>query len=177
MTGYARSPESRRPPARRWAERAHNPNVLLHRRCHRLLSWIRTLLRTATCVLGAACVLTVGTWLLAPPGTPRPTSDDPTLRPADYQSSGDYYNWEKTGKPKRPWFHKYDQSLVMKIFLAERTDEGRGCRVCLTFEQALEVIERLDRLTCGTPNRVERLAVLPVELRAGVGNGLCQAAD
>src|SRR5437773_12134962 len=37
----------------------------------------------------------------------------------------------------------------MKIFLAERTDEGRGCKVCLTFEQALDVIERLDRVTCG----------------------------
>ena len=42
----------------------------------------------------------------------------------------------------------------MKIFLAERTDEGRGCRVYLTFEQALEVIERLDRITCAAPKIV-----------------------
>ena len=42
----------------------------------------------------------------------------------------------------------------MKIFLAERTDEGRGCRVHLAFEQALEVIERLDRITCGAPKIV-----------------------
>jgi len=76
------------------------------------------------------------------------------LRPADYQPSGDYCDWRKTGQPERPWFHKYDQSLVMKIFLAERTDEGRGCRVHLTFEQALEVIERLDRITCGAPKIV-----------------------
>ena len=84
----------------------------------------------------------------------RGIASDPALRPADYQPSGDYYDWRKTGQPERPWFHKYDQSLVMKIFLAERTDEGRGCRVHLTFEQALEVIERLDRITCGAPKIV-----------------------
>jgi hypothetical protein len=39
----------------------------------------------------------------------------------------------------------------MKIFLAERTDGGKGCKVYLTFEQALDVIERLDRITCGAP--------------------------
>jgi hypothetical protein len=42
----------------------------------------------------------------------------------------------------------------MKIFLAERTDAGKGCKVYLTFEQALEVIERLDRITCGAPKIV-----------------------
>lgn len=89
---------------------------------------------------------------LAQAALPRPAADDPALRPADYQPSGEYYDWRKTGKPERPWLHKYDQTLVMKMFLAERTDEGRGCKVYLT-------------------------AVLPVELRAGVGNGLCQAAD
>lgn len=88
------------------------------------------------------------------PDTARPASDDPALRPAHYQPSGDYYDWRKSGRPERPWFHKYDQSLVMKIFLAERTDEGRGCKVYLTFEQALEVIERLDRITCGAPKIV-----------------------
>ena len=112
------------------------------------------LLRTSTCVLAAARVATVSTSLAAPPDAPRPASDDPALRPADCQPSGDYYNWEKTGKPERPWFHKYDQTLVMKIFLAERTDQGRDCRVDLTFEQALEVIERLDRITCGAPKIV-----------------------
>ena len=78
-------------------------------------------------------------------------SNDPALWPANYQPSGDYYDWRKTGQPERPWLHKYDQSLVMKIFLAERTDSGKGCKVHLTFEQALEVIERLDRITCGAP--------------------------
>jgi hypothetical protein len=108
----------------------------------------------AVCFLAAACVATVSTSLSAPPGTPRLAPDEPALRSADYQPSGDYYNWEKTGKAERPWFHKYDQSLVMKIFLAERTDQGRDCRVHLTFEQALDVIERLDRITCGAPKIV-----------------------
>src|SRR5437899_1264543 len=80
--------------------------------------------------------------------------DDPARRPADYQPSGEYYDWRKTGQSERPWFHKYDQSLVMKIFLAERTDQGRDCKVHLTFEQALEVIERVDRITCGAPKIV-----------------------
>src|SRR2546427_9324255 len=84
----------------------------------------------------------------------RPAADDPASWPANYQPSGEYYDWRKSGQPERPWFHKYDQSLVMKIFLAERTDEGRACKVYLTFEQALEVIERLDRITCGAPKIV-----------------------
>src|SRR5438094_8732500 len=92
--------------------------------------------------------------LAAQAGALGPALDDPALGLADYQPSGEYYDWRKTGQPERPWFHKYDQSLVMKIFLAERTDEGRGCRVHLTFEQALEVIERLDRITCSAPKIV-----------------------
>ena len=111
-------------------------------------------MRTLSCILAAACLVTVITTLRAGSEAPRPASDDPALRPADYQPSGDYYDWRKTGQPERPWFHKYDQSLVMKIFLAERTDEGRDCKVHLTFEQALEVIERLDRITCGAPKIV-----------------------
>src|ERR1041385_3776265 len=92
--------------------------------------------------------------LAALPGAAGPVSGDPASWPADYQPSGDYYDWRKSGQPERPWFHKYDQSLVMKIFLPERTDEGKGCKVYLTFEQALEVIERLDRITCGAPKIV-----------------------
>jgi hypothetical protein len=84
----------------------------------------------------------------------RETAGEPDSWPANYQPSGDYYEWHKSGQPERPWFHKYDQSLVMKVFLAERTDAGKGCKVYLTFEQALEVIERLDRITCGAPKIV-----------------------
>ena len=90
----------------------------------------------------------------AQPDAAHPSPDDPALRPANYQPSGEYYDWRKTGQPERPWFHKYDQSLVMKIFLAQKTDGGKGCKVFLTFEQALDVIERLDRITCGAPKIV-----------------------
>src|SRR6266436_894260 len=110
-------------------------------------------LNTATWIL-IAYASALASALAAQSGAQLAMKDDPGLRPADYQPSGDYYDWRKTGQPERPWFHKYDQSLVMKIFLAERTDEGRGCRVHLTFEQALEVIERLDRITCGAPKIV-----------------------
>jgi len=33
-------------------------------------------------------------------------SDDPAMRPANYQPPGEYYDWRKTGLPERPWFHK-----------------------------------------------------------------------
>lgn len=107
-----------------------------------------------TAILAVAPFALAANILLAQSDLARPSSDDPTLRPADYQPSGDYYDWRKTVAPERPWFHKYDQSLVMKIFLAEKADEGRGCKVYLTFEQALGVIERLDRITCGAPKIV-----------------------
>jgi len=110
-------------------------------------------LKVAACIL-VACVTGLVSAVAAQPGMRPTANDDPALRPADYQPSGDYYDWRKTGQPERPWFHKYDQSLVMKILLAERTDEGRGCKVHLTFEQALEVIERLDRITCAAPKIV-----------------------
>ena len=86
-------------------------------------------IKTAICIL-IACIAAVASVLAAQPVLPLPANDDPALRPADYQPSGDYYDWSKTGQPERPWFHKYDQSLVMKIFLAERTDQDRGCRAC-----------------------------------------------
>ena len=112
-------------------------------------------MKDTACILAAACLATaVGTVWARRPDATRSAPDDPALRSADYQPSGDYYDWRKTGQPERPWLHKYDQSLVMKIFLAERTDQGRGCRLYLTFEQALEVIERLDRITCGAPKIV-----------------------
>src|ERR1051326_4575205 len=108
---------------------------------------------SATCILAVHLGMVVCR-LAAQPEATRRASDDPALWPANYQPSGDYYDWRKTGQPERPWVHKYDQSLVMKIFLAERTDAGKGCKAHLTFEQALEVIERLDRITCGAPKIV-----------------------
>ena len=109
--------------------------------------------RLATLILAAGLGQVVSL-LAAQPVATRPLSGDPGAWPADYQPSGDSYDWHKTGQPEQPWLHQYDQSLVMKIFLAERTDQGKGCKVYLTFEQALEVIERLDRITCDAPKIV-----------------------
>jgi hypothetical protein len=67
--------------------------------------------------------------------------------------SGEYYDWKKTMQPERPWIHPYHQTLVMKIFLAEKAANDRS-KVILTFEQALEVIKRLDTITLGIPKIV-----------------------
>lgn len=49
-------------------------------------------------------------------------------------------------QPARPFRHDYHQTLTMKMFLAD--NQGR---VSLTFEQALDVIERVDNLTRDVP--------------------------
>ena len=54
----------------------------------------------------------VGCGLWAQAGGTAPASDDPALWPANYQPSGDPYDWRKTGQPERPWFHKYGQSVI-----------------------------------------------------------------
>lgn len=67
-------------------------------------------MHTASAIFVAAWLATAAGTLPAQTGAPQPASDDPALRPADYQPSGDYYDWRKTGQPERPWFHKYDQA-------------------------------------------------------------------
>ena len=62
----------------------------------------------------------------------------------------DFYDWTITCQPERPYMHAYHQTLVMKIALADKRPGG-GCRVVLTFAEALEVIRRLDHITCGIP--------------------------
>jgi hypothetical protein len=49
-------------------------------------------------------------------------------------------------RPARPYRHAYHQTLTMKMFLAD--NQGR---VSLTFEQALDVMRRVDNLTRGIP--------------------------
>ncbi|WP_200976446.1 endo-alpha-N-acetylgalactosaminidase family protein [Echinicola sp. 20G] len=65
--------------------------------------------------------------------------------------TGEYYDWTKTMKPENPWNHDYDQTLVMKMFLCSRGDDGGVDKVYLDFEQALEVVRKLDNLTLGVP--------------------------
>ncbi len=61
------------------------------------------------------------------------------LRSADVSDA--YYDWTKTLQPERPYIHDYSQTLVMKM----------GVRGQSAFAQTLDVIKRLDNLTCGIP--------------------------
>ena len=77
------------------------------------------------------------------------TADDATVplaaRPANYQPSGEYYDWTKTRQPERPWCHKYDQSLVYKVWNADKINDGKGCKVYVTYPETLEAIKRIHR--------------------------------
>lgn len=64
--------------------------------------------------------------------------------------SGDYYDWETTKKPERPYIHHYNKALTMKIMMAQQDGKG-GSDVYCTFEQALEYIKKTDMVTRGIP--------------------------
>jgi Endo-alpha-N-acetylgalactosaminidase len=68
--------------------------------------------------------------------------------------SGAYYDHTITNRPERPWMLPYDRTLVTKIFLCSRTGTGEAGHVYQTFSQALETIQRLDRITAGIPKVV-----------------------
>jgi hypothetical protein len=72
----------------------------------------------------------------------------------DNEPSGDYYDYTITMKPERPWLLPYHQTLIYRIMHALRDGTGKLSELFLTFEQALEVIERLYHLTCGVPQVV-----------------------
>jgi hypothetical protein len=65
-------------------------------------------------------------------------------------------------KPERPWIRQYHQTLTMKLFLCSVKFEGKNKRrdipnssqVFLTFEEALEVIRKMDNLSRGIPKIV-----------------------
>lgn len=65
-------------------------------------------------------------------------------------------------KPEINWHHPYHQTLMMKLFLADvEAEKGEGkqrkardkgeSKVVVDFEQALEIIRKVDRLTAGIP--------------------------
>ena len=58
---------------------------------------------TLTCVLAAAGLAAMVRPLLAQTNGSVPASNDPALRPPDYQPSGDYYDWRRMSQPERPW--------------------------------------------------------------------------
>jgi hypothetical protein len=82
------------------------------------------------------------------------TQADPQDDPPFVSIAGDYYDWTATLKPEQPWMHDYSQTLVMKITLCHKDSRGGVGKVYLTFEQALEVIRKLDNLTLGIPKIV-----------------------
>ena len=68
----------------------------------------------------------------------------------------------QTPKPELFWHHEYHQTLTMKLFLsAPEPEKGEGIqvkkrdkgesKVSLNFEQALDVIRKIDNLTLGIP--------------------------
>ena len=70
------------------------------------------------------------------------------------EPSGDYYDYTKTMKPERPWLVQWHQSLVYRIMHALRGGDGNIDERFLTFEQGLEVIKRVHRMTGGVPQIV-----------------------
>jgi hypothetical protein len=58
-----------------------------------------------------------------------------------------------TVKPERPWNFQYHQTLVIKLFLAQKLPPS-GSRTYLTFEQTLDAIRRIDNLTRTIPKIV-----------------------
>jgi hypothetical protein len=55
--------------------------------------------------------------------------------------------------PERPWVHRYDRTLTIKMMLALKDANG-GTNILLNLDQALEVIKKIDSLTVGIPKIV-----------------------
>ena len=63
------------------------------------------------------------------------------------EQSGEYYDWEKTEKPERPWLLPYHQTVVMKVFLARRDEDWKDVKtVSLSriSQKELETKESID---------------------------------
>jgi len=67
--------------------------------------------------------------------------------------SGKLYDWKLTGKPEQPYIHDYSHTLTMKLGLSIPDRQGVSQVFC-TFEQALDVIKTVDRITLGYPKIV-----------------------
>lgn len=70
------------------------------------------------------------------------------------EPSGEYYDYTKTMQPERPWLLPYHQSLVYKTMNANKDSEGNLEAAHLTFEQTMELIERVHHMTLGMPQVV-----------------------
>ena len=112
------------------------------------------ILRTCpSLIVGVAAVLLFQS-AMGMAGTADAATVPPAARSADYQPTGEYYDWTKTRQPEQPWCHKYDQSLVYKVWNADKINDGKGCKVYVTYPETLEVIERIQRISLGVPQIV-----------------------
>jgi len=74
--------------------------------------------------------------------------------PRANEVSGEYYDWTKTMQPEQPWVRDYNKTLFFKIFMCTRNDDGTVKNVFLKFDDALEVLRKIDNLTLGIPKIV-----------------------
>lgn len=116
----------------------------------------RLLSLAAVCACALAGPMAHGAADKTPPAPPEIKEEELLKRPADYQPSGDPYDWTRTRAPERPYMHKYDQSIIMKVQMSEPDPEG-GCKIHYKFDRLLKDIERLDGITCGA-NKILFLA-------------------
>lgn len=55
--------------------------------------------------------------------------------------------------PERPWIHRYDQTLTMKVIVALKK-AGGGTTILLDLDHALSTVQKIDELTLGIPKIV-----------------------
>lgn len=73
------------------------------------------------------------------------------INPADI--SGEFYDYTRTMEPETPYNYDYSKTLTMKLALAIPDRKG-GSKVFWNFEEALEIIRRVDAITRGIPKIV-----------------------
>ena len=106
--------------------------------------WSRSQTNRFSCVLMPAVFTAAALWAQEPSITTNgtaPADADAVASDEIPDPSGAYYDWTKTLQPERPYIHDYSQTLVMKMDVPGH----------LAFAQTLDVIKRLDNLTCGIP--------------------------
>lgn len=68
--------------------------------------------------------------------------------------SGEKYDWTVTGLPERPYIHDYSKTMLMKFYMADPNREELTSNVYMTYEQALDNIKAIDRISRGVPKIV-----------------------
>ncbi len=63
--------------------------------------------------------------------------------------SGEEYDWRATRAPELPYIHDYRYTFTYKILIATRSADGTETTIHHTFEEALEIIKKVDRITLG----------------------------